>query len=183
MQTLLTAQQAKQARSTVNLSQGKVANDLGLNRTYLSQFESGKYLFDDQTLESLHDYYSEHGWDTPVTDMEPQQVIHSDIRIKDGFVIPAASEEDIIELLLEDYLDNRRKIQKLTAQKVERGFFGGVNEEALENQLNQIKQLMAENYLIVEQLHGHNHILPIPKLDKDAVKDIVGDYLAEVFVS
>ncbi|SEP38842.1 hypothetical protein SAMN05216316_2735 [Nitrosovibrio sp. Nv6] len=54
----LTAQQAKTARVNAQLSRGRVASDFGINRSYLCQFESGKLLFDDATLNRLRDYYS-----------------------------------------------------------------------------------------------------------------------------
>lgn len=44
---ILTANLAKSARIELHLSQGKVAGDLDISRTYLSQFENGRYLFDD----------------------------------------------------------------------------------------------------------------------------------------
>ena len=61
MEQVMTAQQAKSARSAAHFSQGKVATDLGINRSYLSLFESGKYVLDDSTLTQLRDYYQDHG--------------------------------------------------------------------------------------------------------------------------
>lgn len=52
-----TPPQAKTARVAAQLSQGRVASDIGINRSDLSQFESGKYLLDDSTLNRLRDYY------------------------------------------------------------------------------------------------------------------------------
>jgi transcriptional regulator with XRE-family HTH domain len=59
MSNILSAVEAKQARASIKRSQGKVASELGLNRTYLSLFEGGKYLFDDGTLQRLRAYYEE----------------------------------------------------------------------------------------------------------------------------
>ncbi|NKB31789.1 MAG: helix-turn-helix domain-containing protein [Pseudomonadales bacterium] len=37
---ILTGQDLKSARESLNLLQAKIAKDIGLNRSYLSQFES-----------------------------------------------------------------------------------------------------------------------------------------------
>ena len=58
---ILASDQAREARTKLGLSQGRVANAVGLNRTYLSLFENGKYLFPDRDLEKLHSYYSDNG--------------------------------------------------------------------------------------------------------------------------
>ncbi|MDQ3187084.1 MAG: helix-turn-helix domain-containing protein [Pseudomonadota bacterium] len=58
MSIQLTPQQAKAAGGNAQLSQGRVASNIGINRSYLSQFEPGKYLLDDATLIRLRDYYS-----------------------------------------------------------------------------------------------------------------------------
>ncbi len=60
---ILAASQAKQARSELQLSQGNVVGYLGVNRTYLSQFENGRYLFDDTLLEKLRDYHEGEGYE------------------------------------------------------------------------------------------------------------------------
>lgn len=61
MEMILTPETAKAARQKINLSQGKVAADLGINRAYLSHFESGKHLFDTSVLLSLRRYYEKNG--------------------------------------------------------------------------------------------------------------------------
>src|SRR3569833_4745641 len=62
MKITLTPEVAIGARQKTLLSQDKVATDLGINRAYLSLFESGKYLFDECLLSSLRAYYEEKGY-------------------------------------------------------------------------------------------------------------------------
>lgn len=176
MHTTLTAQQAKQARTDAQLSQAKVAQDLNLNRSYLSQFESGKYVFDDATLEALRDYYIEQGLESLATTQPESDNINQAIRLKDGFMLPDALPDDEAEELMTEYTDNRNEIKRLFSKPVKRGFFG-IDPDKVEQQLNRAQYLMAQNYLIIEQLHGHD-IVPLPKTG-DQQKDKIGDYWHE----
>src|SRR5690349_16058936 len=99
MSTQFTAQQAKTARANAQLSQGRVASDLGINRSYLSQFESGKLLFDDTTLFRLRDYYSEHGAQLEYLANESSERFGDDkgktrLRLRDGFLLPPEVDDD-----------------------------------------------------------------------------------------
>src|SRR4051794_41916245 len=100
MKTLFTPQQAKSARAAAQLSQGRVASDLRINRSYLSQFESGKYLFDDPTLTRLRDYYSKRGAKleslahAPSAQFEDDNEESNTLCLRDGFLLPPEADED-----------------------------------------------------------------------------------------
>jgi transcriptional regulator with XRE-family HTH domain len=81
MEPVLTAQKAKSARNAAQLSQGKVATDLGINRSYLSLFESGKYVLDDNTLAQLRDYYQDHG-----VNLNGESVAPNNVRMMGNYV-------------------------------------------------------------------------------------------------
>src|SRR5258708_39565616 len=107
MDQVLTAQQAKSARTAAQLSQGKVASDLGINRSYLSLFESGKYVLDDNTLTRLRDYYQDHGAsvdDAPGAVDNAKTISASTAskraRLRDGFLLPTATDDDEADAML-----------------------------------------------------------------------------------
>src|SRR5713101_519161 len=107
MDPVLTAQQAKHARSAAQLSQGKVATDLGINRSYLSLFESGKYVLDDNTLAQLRDYYEDHGISLDGAPGAPRNAktipastVSESARLRDGFLLPEATDDDEADALL-----------------------------------------------------------------------------------
>src|SRR5690348_13527415 len=98
---LFTSQQAKAARGAAHLSQGRVAADLGINRSYLSQFESGKLLFDHATLTRLPDYYSKHGARLESIAYASKVMVKRAIPcLRDGFLIPLEADENQVDALL-----------------------------------------------------------------------------------
>src|SRR3989344_2943495 len=156
MEAILTAEQAKEARSKTRLSQGKVAADLGINRTYLSLFESGKYVLEDSVLESLRSYYQEHGYDFGGEEPADGRVaarqapqVRGTVRVMDGFQVVAAMPDEEAETLLSEYVEKRVKIKELCAQEPEEdsfAFFSDVDEEDLRERQQQILMLMARNF-------------------------------------
>src|SRR5258708_33151680 len=114
MEQVLTAQQAKSARTAAHFSQGKVATDLGINRSYLSLFESGKYVLDDNTLTQLREYYQDHGVSLAgapgapsTTKTIPASIASEGARLRDGFLLPEAPDEDEAHPLLTEYAEKR----------------------------------------------------------------------------
>ena len=190
MEAILTAEQAKEARSKTHLSQGKVAADLGINRTYLSLFEGGKYVLEDSVLKSLRSYYQEHGYDFEGADAPAARVerqapqARGSVRVMDGFQVVAAMPDDEAEILLAEYVQNQVKINELCAQKPEEDrwvFFSEVDKADLRERQQQILMLMARNFTLVEQLHGHETVLPCHQSEKETPKETVGDYLSKLF--
>src|SRR5258708_15678370 len=114
MEQVLTAQQAKSARSAAHLSQGKVATDLGINRSYLSLFESGKYVLDDNTLAQLRDYYQDHGVNLDTTPDAPgnakpipASTASTGARLRDCFLLLDAMDDDEADAVLTEDTENR----------------------------------------------------------------------------
>lgn len=54
--SILTPDQFRTLRLKAGLSQAKIARDLSITRSYLSQFENGRYQFDQSVLLELRDY-------------------------------------------------------------------------------------------------------------------------------
>jgi transcriptional regulator with XRE-family HTH domain len=158
MQSLTTGD-AIAAREMLNLSQAKVARDIGLNRPYLSQFEGGKRILEDRWQQSLREYYISMGWE-PEGDEgggEPASAApHSPAPlIRDGFVIAETAAEGDLEGLLEEYYESSRLIEELGRVKLKRGFFGGLDEDSALEQTKQYFVLTAKLCAIRKQLHGH----------------------------
>lgn len=190
METVLTAEQAKAARDALHLSQGKVASEVGINRTYLSLFEGGKYVFDDNTLSALRSYYEQQDYDfdsdTDGADMKariskPRPSSARAVRVKDGFVVPGLMAEEDVEPLLAEYQTNRQKIMQLCGEAPESGFFSAVDSDDLEKRLQIVLGLMARNYTLIEQLHGHIPFGSSLENGEGERKKTVGGYLAERF--
>lgn len=190
---VLTSQQAKQARQVLGLSQGKVAGELGINRTYLSQFENGRYVFDDKVLTKLRDYYQQNGFDLPSTLDEPvsdnlgewdaesdvdRQVVTTGVRVMDGFVVPDQTAEADVDDILTEYTENSHLIRTLCKGAVKRGFFG-IDEDDLSEREHQLLVLMARNYTLVEQLHGHETVHPRDVAELETIGDSVARELAK----
>jgi transcriptional regulator with XRE-family HTH domain len=137
MSTPFTPQQAKIARSAAQLSQGRVATDVGINRSYLSQFESGKYLLNDATLIRLREYYSKHGAKLESVAHAPSAQFEDDfeesnaLRLRDGFLLPPEADEDHADALLNEYAENRHRINNMCNFDLSNsGFLGfGVDED------------------------------------------------------
>jgi len=193
---VLTSQQAKQARQVLGLSQGKVAGDLEVNRTYLSQFENGRYLFDDAVLTRIRDYYQLCGFDFA----EPPEIVPDEadvmdagsetgyqsappsVRVMDGFVVPHQADETDVDDILTQYAQNRRFIRELCQSAVKQGFWD-INEDDLSERKHRLLVLMARNYTLIEQLHGHETVRPGDGREVETIGDSVAREFAKHKVS
>ena len=61
--TILSPDEAKEARAGIGLSQNKVAQSVGISRTNLALFEVKKYLLDDGILTQLKQFYIDAGYE------------------------------------------------------------------------------------------------------------------------
>jgi len=195
---IITAEQAKTARTVLGLSQGKMAGLIGLNRSYLSQFENGRYLLDDDSLYLLREYYEKQGYvfgieqSTVTQSVSPKDeasasspLVGDDLssrmlgaaRVMDGFVVPDDADPDEIEVILLNFTDNERKINQLLNSPVKRGWLGGIDEDDQDMRELDVLKLMARNYLLVKELHGHE-LLPVTPKEKI---ETIGDGINEIF--
>ena len=161
---ILTADQARDARISSRLSQAHVASELQINRTYLSLFESGKYLFDETTLRELREYYEHCGYDFGQND-EVANIgnfggdTDGYFRSIDGFVIHHSVDETEADLLLTEFEDNNHRIEQLAQQEIDRDWFGWIDEERCEKHKREMLHLMARNFIIIEWLHGREALI------------------------
>lgn len=178
LQTILGANQAKEARENLGLSQGKVATDLQFNRSYLSQFESGKRLFVDEDLKRLRDYYENQGYefvDTPTLET-------NGIRAMDGFAVPHSVSTEEADNILTEYAENSEHIRRLASEEIGTSlFFGDVDEKDREQKTRRLLCLMARNYSLIEQLHGHETIMPCDSYETEEEGNTAGEFLGLEF--
>ena len=189
MEIILTPAQAKTARTQLGLSQGKIATMLNMNRSYLSQFENGKYILNDSDLERLRIHYESEGYDFDDTLGAVPQISDTDrgnqdssARIIDGFLVPEYIAQDQIEDLLFEYESNIQKINQLCTYDIrknhtKRPWFEDpyIDNADVQQLTNEALVLMARNFNIVEELRGHDSCLPITKFtDADTAGDFIG---------
>jgi len=146
MQNRLTPEACKAARTTASLSQARVATDLGINRTYLSQFESGKYRLDEPILDKLSNYFIEKTISLAQETTEAQNFVGN-------VEVTTENTEDIHREL--DEL--RSSIASLCAYDLDNSRFLGlwIDEEEAEERTEEVILLMARAYLLGEEMKGN----------------------------
>ena len=173
---IITSDQARDARTKLGISQGKVAASAGLNRAYLSLFENGKFLLSDPDRQKLRSYYTDMGIefdDRDKSDFEDfdesgsaadQVEQRGGVRVMDGFAIPSAADTEEIDSLLAEYATNREMISNLCQYDIRKHhskesflFLGDPEIDAaeVEKRTKEVLVLMARNYSLVERLQGH----------------------------
>lgn len=125
----LTPELSAQARSELGLSQAKVSKEIGLSRGYLSQFESGKRVLADDQVSALQEYYLSAGWKP--ADEQEEKPVEASVLIIDGLVV-AGQIDGSIDDLMQEYYDTKSEIDKLRSADIQRGWFGGLDHEAAE---------------------------------------------------
>lgn len=197
MNIILTPAQAKKARTNLELSQGNIAGILDMNRSYISQFENGKYLLSDEDLQKLKEHYESLGYDFDNTTAEtktgsPSSANNQDqfdpdchVRIMDGLVIPDHLDPGFVEDLLFEYQENAQEINRLCTYNMKansshkpiigKAFLG---QETHDQLTREALVLMARNYNIVEELRGHKSCKPFSDFDE---AETTGDFIGVSF--
>lgn len=151
---VLTPAQSAEARNTLGLSQAAVSNETGLPRVYLSQFESGKRILEDQWLEKLIECYEEKGW---VIDMDEAEAPEEDVpylpRVRDGFVIPDALPDESAESIMDQLYLIRQKRKTLEAEPIPT-FLGLPDNSAARRKVFQLGLICRKETALVAQLQG-----------------------------
>lgn len=173
MQNRLTPETCKAARTTAALSQARVAADLGINRTYLSQFESGKYRLDDTTLTKLHDYFTEK------TELLTQDSAHTQISAAN-----ASEATDDTTTINQELEELRSSIASLCAYDLDNSRFLGlwIDDEDAEKRTNEVVLLMARAFLLHEEIKS-NDVLHIRNEITLEEKTLVMHYVREKLIA
>lgn len=178
--TILTPDEATQARHAVGLSQNNVAKATALSRTTLALFEVKKYFLDDDQLLALRDFYEAQGYtfsepaEEPITESrQTNRSESSGVSLLDGFAVPEGIDEDTVEQILTEYQVNENQIERLLKKRAGIHWFSG---DPKEEGVNQLQQLMSQNYLLAERLKGHeilSSITPTSEIDPETVTNSV----------
>lgn len=160
----LTVQQSIDAREQLQLSQTKVTSATGIPRMYISQFETSKRLLKDSENEALFSFYEYEGWkisaDTNDDNHEPtekpnkQHQLQTPLRIRDGFVITPALDNETLETLMDEYYAIEQQLETLEEMPVERNFFGNIDEQEMLNKAFPLLLKYYRLYQIKRVLHG-----------------------------
>lgn len=168
--TIITPTQSREARRELGLSQADAASAVGLNRAYLSDYESGNLnRFTKSQLRKLRSHYEEKiaaardaGDEIEITfgDAEPEVLA---IRVEAvsaqqcTFPIGKEVSEEVISATLATISNIDKKLVSLlsTAAKREEAFFspGEFNEETLAA-FRESFSLLACNYLLIRSIGG-----------------------------
>lgn len=160
----LTAQHSIDAREQLQLSQTKVASATGIPRMYISQFETGKRLLKDSENDTLFLFYESEGWqistgtngDNHETTEKPnkQHQPQTSLRIRDGFVITPALDNETLETLMDEYYSIEQQLATLENMPIKRGFFGDIDEQETLNKAFPLLLKYYRLYQIKRVLHG-----------------------------
>ena len=110
--------------------------------------------------------------------MENESEERNTLRLRDGFLIPPEADEDHVDASLNEYAENRFKIESMCNVDLSNsGFLGfGIDEDKANKCADEVISLMARNYSIVEKLQGHE-MNPDPKQTEIRKKEIVREFV------
>ncbi len=176
MNSIISADQCKSARSTLGLSQAAVARATGINRTQLALFEVRRYVLEDERLRTLRAYFEAGGYQfardaeaasaatAPATSSDRSANGHPDAKLLDGFIVASGLDEAPVEDMLAEIANNDEAIVQLAALPGRTGFWGG---EPIAADRDTSLRLMARNYLLVRGLQGRD-VFPRAEPSSDA---------------
>ena len=172
--------QARAVRQACRVSQASVAAAIGINRTYLSLFECGRYVLTEHYLEALRDYYGSLGWS------DDDKCDGAGVSVK-GFPVPQSEEGEIsddAERLQAEYAqmeleDLRPEIQELLGTKVKPGFLWGVNEEDRFEKTGRALCLLARAYKLTEESIGNDVFRLMPEEEGRDRRPLVVDFVKQ----
>ncbi|MDF0379365.1 helix-turn-helix domain-containing protein [Methylophilus sp. YYY-1] len=188
---IITAQQSRDARRELGLSQAEVAKQLDLNRQYLSEFETGfSTRLTSSQLKKLRTFYEEKITDAnangekieitfgeeSASTLEPPKVEHFTAR---RLTIPIAENISLetLSASLQMIKDNEARIATLLDQPTERnsGFIGsGEFTEACKENLQEIYGLLSLNSIVYLTLGGSSALKIPPGTESlESLRDIV----------
>ena len=178
MNIIQTPSTLKQARESLGLSQASVSRETGINRSYLSRFESGVQIFPDADLQSLQDHYASQGFDfSKIAETENIEqatnqfgnptVPRGSCTIIDGFLIPDGANSLEVEEILDELKRHEEIIESELRTPPITGLFG-TDERDLRRRLRLIGLRGLRCYSIVQQLKGNEQVFTNLTDDFDA---------------
>ena len=155
--SVLTGNQAREARQKLALSQANVSKKAGIGRTFLSQFENERLDLDVSTRQKLKDFYQNQGYDfEPLNDdvFDPALVMQNHQDVMEGAISELEEmEEGVIvdnfelgELLASQVEMAKAMTQGFIADNGEFALFRGhlVMKGLLKDRRDQVEDLISE---------------------------------------
>lgn len=176
----LTPNQSIEAREQLSMSQSKAASAVGINRAYLSEFESSKRVLEDHAMDKLTRFYKEQGW-KPDVNVPVAQSLNSNkhgLTLVDGMVMGAHVPKNVQEQLLAEMYELETEIEKLMERPVERFLFGGLDEKDCVSHSIRPLMLMCRQNEIKKILQGRIDG-PYSEANESDLKSIntIGDFI------
>lgn len=186
------AQQSRNARRELGLSQADVTKALGFNRQYISEFETGfSTRLTNAQLKKLRTYYEEKITEANangevitltfgnaeienpqlVTDLANTEGIQHTLLAVRHLSIDQRLDAGQITGILEKVAINDREAEDLLNEKAERGVFSDWSERT-DSYLKQVFGLFAANYVLMRHLQGRPLVVlanPVAYDDVDTV--------------
>jgi transcriptional regulator with XRE-family HTH domain len=126
----ITPGELKALRMLKGVSQAALANATGIQRSYISQFETGKYLMTDAEIQVIADHLETL---TDVNDhvgrVGPDSLLEA--RIVDGLLVPGAMEGEALEAQIEAWKVAQKELLVACNVNMPRGVFWGVDSAEL----------------------------------------------------
>ena len=141
--TLFPPDEARKVREACGLSQAAVARELGLNRTYLSLFECGRYILPDEALVSLREFYERHNY-------QLGNDVPSDV---DSRTAPVPNEHETA--LAAELEQHRSAALRILETQARPGFLWGYDEEDCDEKINSSLLHIARAYFLSERIRGN----------------------------
>ncbi|MCK4841784.1 MAG: helix-turn-helix transcriptional regulator [Methylococcales bacterium] len=150
MMPILTGAQFKTARKELGISQLTVAKETGIQRTYLSLFETDKGSFTEEELQTLQDYCSNLGY---TFEMTPSHHSLDELSIIDNLQVSSSISHDEQKLLTTGILENDLKIEAISQKSYSTDFMNDFFKEGeIETDKTEVIGLLAKNYLLTCKL-------------------------------
>ena len=154
---VLSGAEARAARIALGLSQSAVAGEVGINRTYLSLFESGRFILPAKVAERLLDLFEEQGHE-----------------VSSGATARADTAETDRELSA-----LRDEIAPLLGETVGPGLLWGVDEEDRDAKVGRVLRIMARAFLCYERARGNRPISIASENDQSRASKLVAHFVSE----
>lgn len=198
MQTI-TAQQSRDARRELGLSQADVTKALDLNRQYLSEFETGfstrltaaqlkklrafyesKIEEANASGESISLTFGEPSPNDPKSSLNPDDIKTTMLAVRHLSVDHNLSNEQIADILAR-ISDNDKEASEALSQKANHGAFSNWDDHTTES-LRKVFGLFAANYVLMRHLQGRPMVVleqPIDEKDIQSVSDLFAYHFYE----
>jgi transcriptional regulator with XRE-family HTH domain len=127
----ITPSELKALRTLKGVSQAALAHEVGIQRSYISQFETGKYLMQDTELQEITDYLAslndvnDHG-----SQNSPEKLLEA--RVVDGLLVPGAKDGDALEEQVAALQVAQAELGAACNVSMPRGLLWGVDSAALD---------------------------------------------------